>query len=163
MQIHRSIARRHLDQRLNRLAAHAGVTPPKGWSNTIRRALGMSISEFAQRLAVSSSRVSGLERAEIDGSIRLSTLRRVAAALNCELLYAFVPNEPLEDMVRRQGRLKAAEELGLRVVDAHPEDQALVATLLGEMLDARAIELVDTHGLWREYAGPPVGPVPHRS
>jgi hypothetical protein len=99
----------------------------------------------------------------VDGSIRLSTLRRVAAALNCELLYAFVPNEPLEDMVRRQARRKAAEELALRAVEAHPEEQASVATLLDEMLDARAIELVDTQGLWRESASPSAGPIRHRS
>ncbi|HEY1443340.1 MAG TPA: hypothetical protein VGF51_00470 [Acidimicrobiales bacterium] len=163
MQIHRSITRRRLDERLSVLAAHVGASPPHGWTKTIRHALGMSTSEFAQRLAVSQSWASRLEPAEMAGSLRVSTLRRVAAALNCELLYVFVPNEPLEDMVRRQARRKAAEEIGLQVSDVRPGDQALVAKLLSELLDARALELVDTPGLWRESASPFAEPPPPRS
>jgi predicted DNA-binding mobile mystery protein A len=160
MQAHRSIARRRLDERLNVLATHVGAAPPDGWTKTIRRALGMTLSEFAERLGVSPSRASRLERAEIAGSIRLSTLRRVAEAVDCELLYAFVPNEPLEDMVRRQARRKAAEWVGLLVDDERPEDQAVVAKLLNKLLDARALELVDTPGLWRESARPSAEPGP---
>ena len=89
------------------------------------------------------------------GSICLSTLRRVAAALNCDLRYVFIPKEPLEDMVRRQARRKAAEEVSLRVDEVRPEDHAAVAALLDELLDARALELIDTHGLWREIAREP--------
>jgi len=96
----------------------------------------------------------------MDGSIGLSTLRRVAAALNCELVHVFLPNEPLEDMVRRQARRKAADEVGLRVADVRPESQAMAAKLLSELLDARALELVDTHGLWRESATPGGKPAP---
>jgi predicted DNA-binding mobile mystery protein A len=120
----------------------------------------MSGSELSKRLGVSYARVGQLERGEVDGSIGLSTLRRVAQALNCELLYVFVPNEPLEDMVRRQARRKAAEEVALRVDDERPEDQAMVATLLGELLDARALELVDTPRLWGESISRPAEPAP---
>jgi predicted DNA-binding mobile mystery protein A len=162
VQIHRSITRRRLDKRLSLVAECAGTSPPNGWAQTIRRALGMSGSELSKRLGVSYARVGQLERGEVDGSIGLSTLRRVAQALNCELLYVFVPNEPLEDMVRRQARQKAAEEVAvaLRVDGERPEDQARVATLLGELLDARALELVDMPGLWRERASRPAEPVP---
>jgi predicted DNA-binding mobile mystery protein A len=160
VQIHRSITRRHLDKRLSRVAECAGTSPPNGWAQTIRRALGMSGSELSKRLGVSYARVGQLERGEVDGSIGLSTLRRVAQALNCELLYVFVPNEPLEDMVRRQARRKAAEEVALRVDDERPEDQAMVATLLGELLDARALELVDTPRLWGESASRSAEPAP---
>jgi predicted DNA-binding mobile mystery protein A len=160
MKIHRSIARRQLDERLNVLAASVGAVPPQGWAKTIRHALGMSAIEFAQRLDVSPSRANRLERAETAGAIRLSTLRRVAAVLNCELLYVFVPNEPLEDMVRRQARRKAAREVGRPVVDVGPEHQASVAKLRRELLDARALELIDTPGLWRDRPTPAETPAP---
>jgi predicted DNA-binding mobile mystery protein A len=163
VQTHRSIARRRLDERLNVLAAHVGAAPPHGWTKTIRRALGMSLSDLAERLGVSPSRASRLERAEIAGSIRLSTLRRVAEAVDCELLYAFVPNEPLEEMVRRQARRKAAEWVGPPPFEMRPEDQAVVAKLLNKLLDARALELVDTPGLWRQTASPPAEPAPPNS
>ena len=38
-------------------------------------------------------------------------------AINCTLVYAFAPNEPLEEMVYRQALHKAAAELSLSVCD----------------------------------------------
>lgn len=119
----------------------------------------MSGRELGARLGVSYARVGQLERGEVDGSIGLATLRRVAAALNCRLVYGFVPEEPLEDLVLRQARRRAAEEVSLLLDEMRPEDRASVATLLGELLDARAVELVDTRGLWRESASPAPEPV----
>jgi|GEM_PF-1469464 len=148
MKIHRAIVRRQLDIRLGGLEEVIGACPPLGWITTIRRAIGMSTGELARRMAISQQRASQLERAEMQGSVRLSTLRGVAAALNCQLLYVFVPNEPLEDMVRQQARRKAAEEVAQGFRGVRPEDEVFVARLIDEELDARALELVDKQGLW---------------
>jgi len=48
--------------------------------------------------------VIALERSEEKGTIELATLRRVAAALDCTLVYALVPNKPLEAIVRDRAR-----------------------------------------------------------
>jgi len=48
-----------------------------------------------------------LEQSEAKGSIELATLRRVAEALDCKLVYALVPNKPLETMIRDRARLFA--------------------------------------------------------
>ena len=120
----------------------------------------MSTVELAQRLAVAQPQIRQLERGEIEGTIRLSTLRRVAAALNCQLLYVFVPDEPFEDMVRRQARLKAAEEIAVRTSAVHPDDEAFVVRLIDELVGARALELVDTPGLWRVDTSPRPGAPP---
>jgi hypothetical protein len=40
----------------------------------------------------------------VKGSIQLATLRRVAAALDCTLVYAFVPKKSLEETVRSRAR-----------------------------------------------------------
>ena len=149
MQIHRAITRRRLDERLAALAAQLGGVPPHGWIKTLRQAIGMSTGDVARRLAVSQQRACQLEQAEVDGSIRLGTLRSVAAALDCQLLYVFVPEDSLEGMVRRQARLKAAEEVRLGTVDVGFEDDELAAPLLTEMFEARTLELVDSPGLWR--------------
>jgi predicted DNA-binding mobile mystery protein A len=154
VQIHNSIVRRQLDRRLDGMADMVGSCPHDGWTKTIRRALGMSTRELGQRLAVSQSRASQLERGEVDGSIRLSALRRVAAALNCRLVYAFVPNESLEGMVRRQARRKVAEEIALQLSTVPPGDQAFV----DELLDGLALGRVDSHGLWRLPDAPSPGP-----
>jgi predicted DNA-binding mobile mystery protein A len=158
MQIHNSIVRRQLDRRLDGVADTVGSCPPDGWAKTIRRALGMSTGELGQRLAVSQSRASQLERGEVDGSIRLSALRRVAAALNCRLVYAFVPNESLEGMVRRQARRKVAEQIALQPPTVPPAEQEFV----DELLDSLALERVDSQGLWRLHDAPSPGPGPTR-
>jgi predicted DNA-binding mobile mystery protein A len=41
---------------------------------------------------------------EEKGSIELATLRRAAAALDCTLVYALIPNKPLETTIRERAR-----------------------------------------------------------
>jgi predicted DNA-binding mobile mystery protein A len=108
----RLISSRNLDQRLPGLPQLAIKRSGQSWVRTIRDALGMSTVELARRMGVTRSRVSQIERAEIDGTIHLSTLERAAEALNCRVVYFLVPIEPLEQMVWQQAFLKASDELG---------------------------------------------------
>jgi predicted DNA-binding mobile mystery protein A len=83
-------------------------TPPvRGWIKAVREALGMTTAQLAKRLKVKQPTVVRLEQSEAKGTIELATLRRVAAALDCTLVYAFVPNKPLERIVRDRARLFA--------------------------------------------------------
>jgi hypothetical protein len=85
---------------------------------------------------------------EIDETIRLSTLRRAAVALNCSLYYVLVPDEPLEDAVLRQAHGRAVRELINS--DSHPwdaSDPSFEEENEG-WLEARTLELVDHRGLW---------------
>lgn len=80
-------------------------TPPvKGWIRAIRDALGMTAEQLANRLGVKQPTLHKLEQSEVKGSIELATLRRVAAALDCTLVYAFVPKQSLEETVRARAR-----------------------------------------------------------
>jgi predicted DNA-binding mobile mystery protein A len=160
--IHRSITRRQLDRRLDCVLEQVGSRPPRGWIRTIREALGMSTVELAHRMAVSQPRASQLERAEVEGYIRLSTLRRAAEALGCQLVYVLVPDQPLEHMVLRQALRKAAAEAASALIDLPPEDRDDAAALLDEQLEIRAQQLVDSHGLWREASGQDQGRPPLR-
>ncbi len=100
---------RQLSAKLKPFADLKGVQPPrKGWIRTIRSVLGMSGSQLARRLAVSQPAVSQFEKAESDGSISLDTLHKVAAALECELVYALVPRAPLEEILETRAREVAA-------------------------------------------------------
>jgi predicted DNA-binding mobile mystery protein A len=109
----------------------------------MREALCMSTVALAERMSISDSRAGRLERAELEDSLRLSTLRRAAEALNCRLLYVLVPLEPLEDMVLRQAYAKAVQELSGAASPPRTEEGR------EEHLEARTLELVDTRGLWR--------------
>jgi predicted DNA-binding mobile mystery protein A len=151
MQPQNSIARQRLDQRLAGLGILIGARPLCGWVNTVRRALGMSTTELGIRMSISQSRASRLERAEVDETIRVSTLHRAAEALNCELIYVLVPKEPLDDMVLRQAHRKATEELALSTSDGpSASETSFDAELMDEWLEVRTLELVDRRGLWSE-------------
>jgi predicted DNA-binding mobile mystery protein A len=110
----------------------------------------MSSYELAVRMGLSPTRVRQFESAEVNGAIRLSTLFRAAQALNCTLVYAFAPNEPLEEMVHRQALHKAAAELSLSICDDRGlEDQDEKVLVQIEELEELTLHYVDLQGLWR--------------
>lgn len=106
-------ARTHLDPRLDEVrAVRAKLTPPnQGWIRAIRQALGMTTRQLAQRMGIAQGTLSGLETSEINGSVRLATLRKAAEAMDCTLVYAFVPRAPLEEIVQERAKKVAAGHL----------------------------------------------------
>jgi len=109
---YKQIARRQLDATLALFAPAKGVQPPaKGWIRAVREALGMSGRQLARRLKVSQPRVHRLEQDEPSGAVTLRTMRQVAEALDCTFVYALVPRSSLEETVKNQARLVAAERL----------------------------------------------------
>lgn len=98
-------ARSQLDKRFRELGPpQRYTTPVRGWIKAIREALGMSSTQLAKRLKIKQPSLVNIEQSEAKGSIELATLRRVAEALDCTLVYALVPNKPLETMVRDRAR-----------------------------------------------------------
>jgi predicted DNA-binding mobile mystery protein A len=110
----------------------------------------MSSYELAERMHLSPTRVRQFETAEVAGSIRLSTLRRAAEALNCRLIYVFAPNEPLELMVERQARSKAAKQLSISDPDALYDEEQEEHLELQEDLEKLTEHFVDRQGLWSQ-------------
>ena len=78
--------------------------PVRGWIKAVREALGMTTAQLAKRLHVKQPSVIAMEQSEAKGTIELATLRRVAEALDCTLVYALIPNKPLETIVHDRAR-----------------------------------------------------------
>jgi predicted DNA-binding mobile mystery protein A len=98
-------SRLHLDQRFGELGPVTRYSSPvRGWIKAVRDALGMTTAQLAKRLGVTQPSVVAMEQSEAKGTIELATLRRVAEALDCTLVYALVPNKPLEVTVRGRAR-----------------------------------------------------------
>lgn len=96
---------RQLDKTLVTLKPLLAIPRPStGWIAAIRKTLGMTHRQFAARMEVPESRVSSIEKGEISGKTTLDTMERAAAALNCRFVYAFVPNESLEQFLMQQAR-----------------------------------------------------------
>jgi predicted DNA-binding mobile mystery protein A len=98
-------SRAHLDERFKKIEpVSLYAAPVRGWIKAVREALGMTTAQLAKRLKVKQPSVVALEQSEAKGTIELATLRRVAEALDCTLIFALVPRKPLEAMVRDRAR-----------------------------------------------------------
>jgi predicted DNA-binding mobile mystery protein A len=64
----------------------------------------MTTAQLAERLKIKQPSVISIEQSEAKGTIELATLRRVAEALDCTLVYALVPNKPLDQTIRERAR-----------------------------------------------------------
>lgn len=108
----RATARRQLDKRLKVLSNPDTLArPPRGWIKAIREALGMTAEQLAARLRVSQPRALAIEKAETTGRVTLQTLQRAAQALDCRLVYALVPRQPLEVLVQERAATLARKRL----------------------------------------------------
>lgn len=66
-------------------------TPADGWLRQVRRARGVTQQALADALGCKRQACAQLERSEARGAISLYSLRKAAAAMDCELVYALVP------------------------------------------------------------------------
>lgn len=109
----------------------------------------MSQAVLAERLGVSSAAVNKLERAEMHGGVTTGKLAEVAAALDCTLVYALVPNSTLEQTVTNQARATASRVLGYASRTMALEAQEIDHGRQAEAIERYAQELVANGKLWR--------------
>ncbi len=114
----------------------------------------MSGREMGERLGVSQQTIPNIERSEQRGTIKLETLQRAARALDCDLVYALVPRQSLDELVMAQARRKATDHLWPIAHHSRLEDQAVTDTDAAAALDELAAHFVDRRGLWTESAPP---------
>jgi predicted DNA-binding mobile mystery protein A len=79
------------------------VIPPKGWINTTRTALKMSLRQLGNRLNISPQSVKELENRESNGSLTIKSLKEAGLALNLKLVYGFVPMDGSIEKIREPG------------------------------------------------------------
>ncbi|MHB8788465.1 MAG: mobile mystery protein A [Desulfobulbaceae bacterium] len=110
--LHKKLIQEQLDATLARLACMRDVQrPAKGWLRAIREALGMSGRQFARRLGVSAPWITALEKKELTGSVTINTMRQAAESLDCVFMYAVIPRESLEAIVRKRAEALAEKRL----------------------------------------------------
>jgi predicted DNA-binding mobile mystery protein A len=100
---------KQLDRSLEPYQAARKVSrPAKGWIRAIRQVLGVSSGELARRLGTSRQLPLQLEKSEAEDRITLRSLRSVANALDCDLVYAFVPRaDSMQGLVEKRMRSEA--------------------------------------------------------
>lgn len=106
----RIIQIRALDKKLLKIKPFLPVIAKnQSWIRTIRESLGMTVKQLASRLGITQGRVSIMEQNE--KNMKISTLEKVAAAMDCQFVPLFIPNKTLEQTVRNQAEKKAKEIL----------------------------------------------------
>ncbi len=149
----KKLIREQLNKKLNKLKSLKKLTIPSGgWIRAIRKSLGMTTYELAERAGIDQSRISRIEAAESKGEIKLSTLKNIADALEMRFVYGFVPLEDLEDMVRKQARkiaLKRMERINhsmkLEQQDLDDEERKKA---LEDMIEKILVE--DPQNFWKQ-------------
>ncbi|MEO7262041.1 MAG: mobile mystery protein A [Jatrophihabitantaceae bacterium] len=142
------LARRSLDQRLRTFGpAEQFLPPPKGWIKAMRDALGMSQADLAARLGIAAASVADLERTEASRKIKLETLARAADAMECDVVYAFIPRIGLERTVEQAARAKLGPHLAAVERTMQLEDQA--STLDHESVEEEVRRLIESGQVWK--------------
>jgi predicted DNA-binding mobile mystery protein A len=86
-------------------------SPHGGWLRAVREALGITNVQLARRTGRVPQTIEDIQKSEANGTIQLNTLRELAEALGCKVVYAVVPPKPLIEILRDRAREKAGERL----------------------------------------------------
>jgi predicted DNA-binding mobile mystery protein A len=144
-------ARAKLDARLAVLKPVDHLRPPpKGWIRALRNALGMSSAQLGKILDVRSQSVDDMEKNEANGTIRLETLKRVAEALDCTLVYALVPNTSVQAIVDFRAQVIAANALANVGHTMALEDQSVPVENRAEIIEDYIRDHISERDLWAD-------------
>jgi len=120
------------------------VMPPKGWLNTSRSALKMSLRQLGSRLKISPQSVKEIEEREANGSLTIKSLREAGLALNLKLIYGFIPLEgSIEKMIENRA-LELAREIVARTSQSMQlENQENKEERLKKAIAIKSKEIID--------------------
>ncbi len=152
MSINKIVAKqyRYKVNRVVSLLVEFPLVPQEGWLRTVRKALGMSVIQQARRQGVSRARVAKIEQDELAGKVTLRTMQAMAAAMNCKFVYAIVPLEPVEEVIKQRALEKARQQVYAASVHMALEAQTLTDTQLEVEVTRVAQQLIDNKSaaLW---------------
>ena len=102
-----------LDQKLNPFQkTELVLVPNKGWINTIRTSLNMTMAQLGTKLNITRQGVKRIEDSEAKGTLSINSLKEVAQALELKFVYGFVPKDgSIDNLINSK-----AENLARKIV-----------------------------------------------
>lgn len=119
----------------------------EGWIKYMRAALGLTLSELAKLSSLSTASVAQAERREAEGQVSLSTLTKMAEAMECELIYAFVPKKELKKIIHDKAVEKAQKTLKLADLHMKLENQKVIGDEK-ERIERLAKKFIEKGDIW---------------
>ena len=126
------------------LSATRGIT---SWIDYVRSGLGMSLDQLSRRAGVSQPALSASIKMEKEGRITINKLREIAEAMDCDLVYEFVPRKKLEQIMYDQAVKKTLSLMSDAETHMSLEDQSVVLDK-EERMKELAEEKVYSKYLW---------------
>src|SRR5258706_9566393 len=128
--------------------------PNRGWVRAVREGLGMTNVELAKRMRKKAPQsIEDMQKSELTETIQIATLRKLADAMGCRLVYAIVPPKPLAEMRRDRAR-----QIAQRLVKQTSHSMRLEAQGIDEAGEKRGSESLgeqnlagDPKVLWRKH------------
>jgi predicted DNA-binding mobile mystery protein A len=106
------MAIRHAQKRREELLkALPSMKVKPGWIKYIRSVLGITLKELGALTSLSLPTIAQAEKREAEGKVTLETLNKIANAMECEFVYAFVPKEDITDLLKRKAIEKARKSI----------------------------------------------------
>ena len=145
----KKLALRQSSQRLEAIRpAVKSMRGVKSWVHFIRTAYGMTLKQLGQRANMNPTYIHQIENSEKQGRPTLTTLKKMAEALDCDLVYAFVPREKLEDKLRAQALLKAEQIVRQSSLHMELEDQTVDTPEIRQQIIDIADDLQFSKKIW---------------
>lgn len=119
----------------------------EGWIQYMRTALGLTLSELGKLAGVSTASVAQAERREVEGQVSLTTLKKMAEAMECELVYAFVPKKDMKTLIHDKAFEKAQKTLGLADLHMKLENQKVEGNER-ERIERLAQKFIEKGDIW---------------
>jgi predicted DNA-binding mobile mystery protein A len=111
------------------------MIPPSGWIYAIRQGINMSLRQLGQRLSITPQSVREIEEREKNGTISLKVLKQVAAAMDMQFVYGFIPKgNSLEKMVNARAEQLARiiverTKMQMELENQQPSDERIQAAI----------------------------------
>lgn len=119
----------------------------EGWIKYMRNAFGLTIAELAKLLSIAPVTLAKTEKREIEGHVTLATLKRIAEAMDCELVYGFVPKKEMKTLIHEKAFEKARKTLGIADLHMKLEDQKVQGDEM-ERIERLAKKFIEKGDIW---------------
>lgn len=132
-----------LDQKLKPFKETQKVLiPDKGWINTIRTSLNMTMAQLGNKLGITKQGVKKIEESESKGSISLNSLKETAKALDLKLVYGLVPKEgTFDDLINKKAKFLASKIVERTNQNMKLEDQGIGDDKINDLINDLAFEI----------------------
>lgn len=118
-----------------------------GWIKYMRQALGLTLQDLAKKVALTPANIAQAEKREVEEKVSIVTLKKLAEAMECELVYFFVPKKDIRSFIHDKAVEKARKTLGIADLHMRLEEQIVLGDD-NDRVERLARKFIDKGDIW---------------